>query len=447
MQRPNILYIVVHDIGRHMGCYGVPVETPNLDAFAAQGMRFTNAFTNSVCCSPSRCCAMTGQYAHVSGGIGLAHMGWPLPERVRTVVDHFNDAGYETIHAGMQHERHEHCNRYEVDLQKDGSQHTENGVAEALDYLGKRDRTRPFYLNLGSIQPHSCSWALTEERHGGTVPPETVYLPPWMVDHPGVREKMGQFQAAIRYMDAHVGRLLDGIGQLGHDRDTVVVFTTDHGIHSQDDRAKGTLYDRGAETALLVRLPNGEKAGTTCDHLIQNIDFLPTLLEAAGVTAPENLPGKSFWPVLTGGDYTPHQSIFQERNFHGEVRYHGEEPRSFADFVDRYDPVRAVRTPEWHYIRYFDPGVKPKPPAPWEASGDCESPHGSAACLPRGREPRPKEELYHVRHDRLEFINLADRPELQGTKAELADKLQTWMEQTDDFVLTDNVPARYEKKQ
>ena len=105
--RPNILYFVVHDIGRHMGCYGAPVATPNLDAFAASGVPFTNAFGNSAACSPSRICAMTGLYAHTSGGVGLAHMGWPLADDVLTIVDHLGAAGYETIHSGMQHERDE----------------------------------------------------------------------------------------------------------------------------------------------------------------------------------------------------------------------------------------------------------------------------------------------------------------------------------------------------
>ncbi|MGE5557645.1 MAG: sulfatase-like hydrolase/transferase [Bacillota bacterium] len=71
----NVIYIVCHDLGKHLGCYGVPVESPNLDTFAAEGVKFTSAFCASPCCSPSRGCAMTGKYAHNNGQIGLSHMG------------------------------------------------------------------------------------------------------------------------------------------------------------------------------------------------------------------------------------------------------------------------------------------------------------------------------------------------------------------------------------
>lgn len=442
-RRPNILYFVCHDIGRHMGCYGVPVATPNLDEFAASGVKFTNAFCNSPACTPSRVCAMSGQYAHVSGGIGLAHLGWPMPENVRTIVDYLNDAGYETIHSGMEHDRHPQANHYKVDFEEGWEDfHAENGVNKALDYLAKRDRSRPFYLNIGSQQPHASSWRHTDGLYGEPVAPEDVYIPPYLPDLPGLRRGFGQFQAAIRYMDKHFGRLLEGVKKLGHDRDTIVIFTTDHGIAAP--RSKGTLYDRGVEIALLVRLPEGCQAGAEVRHLIQNIDFVPTLLGAAGVPVPGHLPGKSFWPLLTGGKYTPHQHVFIERNFHGERRIYGGD----KDYVDRYDPVRAVRTPAFHYIRYFDPTVKCRPWLPFEVPpclpGDMQEGRHWEFCVPHPREPRPAEELFHVMHDPQEFVNVAGRPEFRQVQADLKSRLEEWMKSTDDFVLRDEVPHRYE---
>ncbi|MBI5723204.1 MAG: sulfatase [Planctomycetes bacterium] len=442
LQRPNILYFICHDIGRHMGCYGVPVETPNLDAFAAGSVRFANAFCNSAACTPSRVCAMTGQYAHVSGGVGLAHIGWPLAESERTIVDYLKDAGYETIHSGTEHERHPQANRYEVDIQEDWEDsNAEIAVNKALDCLTKRDRSRPFYLNIGTQQPHASSWSHADELYGGSVAPEDVYIPPYLPDRPGLRKGFGQFQAAIRYMDRHFGRLMDGLKRLGHDRDTIVVFTTDHGIAAP--RSKSTLYDRGVEIALLIRLPDGSFAGTEVRHLIQNIDFVPTLLAAAGAPVPGHLPGKSFWPLLNGGPYTPHDHIFIERNFHGERRVWG----NARDYVDRYDPVRAIRTPAFHYIRYFDPTVKCRPWLPFEippgAPGE-EQEHWEF-CIPQPREPRPEEELFHVAQDPQEFVNVAARPEFRQVKADLSRKLDEWMKSTDDFVLRGDVPKRYEQ--
>ncbi|MFW6286426.1 MAG: sulfatase [Candidatus Sumerlaeota bacterium] len=438
-KQPNILYFVCHDLGKHAGCYGARVDTPNIDSFADESVKFTNCFTNSTACSPSRMCAMSGQYAHTSGGVGLAHMGWPLPEDVNTIVDYLNDAGYETIHAGMEHERHPGQNRYQVDMQKHWVHFdTERGVDDALEYLEKRDRSKPFYLNIGSQQPHGSTWGKTDDMYGGPVPPEDVWVPHYLHDTPALRREFGRFQAAIRYMDKHFGRLMDGLKRLGHDEDTIVVFTTDHGIAAP--RSKGTLYDRGIEIALIVRMPGGEKAGSVCDHLVQNIDFTPTLLEATGTALPDVLQGRSFWPCLKGDDYQPHEQIFIERNFHGQNRIHGQK-----GYIDRYDPMRCIRTPEFHYIQRFDPEIKGRPWLPFELVDDptrAKADWEDGAPYPEKR--RPEFELYDLRHDPQEFINVQGRPEYREIEKDLHARLQQWMEETDDHVLRTEVPQRRE---
>jgi len=435
--RRNILYFVCHDLGVHLGCYGARVESPALDAFADESVVFDNAFCNSPCCSPSRACAMTGRYAHTTGAVGLSHLGWPLDLREQTIVDYLNEAGYETILSGVNHERHPRSDRYEVDLPETWEDwHTERAVGNALAHLERRDRSRPFYLNVGSQQPHASSWARTEEMYGGSVPPEDVWVPPYCPDTSLLRRLFGRFQAAIRYMDAQFGRLLEGLERLGYAGNTIVVFTTDHGISAS--RSKGTLYDRGVETALMVSLPDRAGAGTRVPHVIQNIDLTPTLLEAAGVAVPAEVQGRSFWPLLAGRPYTPHEAIFIERNFHGEHAHRG------ADgYVDRYDPVRAVRTPDFHYIRWFRPEIKPRPLLPFEVPGGwAEVGERLDSAWPPSDLPRNSEELYHVAHDPLEFVDVADRPEYRQVKARLAARLEDWMKETDDFALRGKVPRR-----
>jgi len=360
MNTPNILYFIAHDVGRHLGCYGARVASPHLDAFADSAVRFDNAFCNSPACTPSRICAMTGMYAHTTGGVGLAHIGWPLAQDVPTIVDCFNDAGYETIHSGMEHERHPRENHYAVDLEVHwNSYNTQRGVDDALAYLGTRDRSKPFYLNIGSQQPHASTW-----------------------------------------------------------------------------------YERGVETALLVRLPGGRLAGTRADHLVQNIDLAPTLLDAAGVPVPGRMQGRSFWPLLNEAAYTPHDAIFIERNFHGESRVFGRQ----GEFIDRYDPVRAIRTRDFHLIRHFDPQVKCRPWLPFEVDARCVPEADSIEfALPRPREPRQEIELYHTRHDPQEFVNIAGRPEFRAIQHDLDERLSQWMRDTDDFVLRDDVPRRRER--
>lgn len=436
----NFIYLVCHDLGRHLGCYGALVESPNLDAFARSGVKFNRAFCNSPACSPSRCCAMTGKYAHTSGAVGLSHMGWPLSMGQKTVVDHLNSSGYETVHTGFNHERHPGQNRYKLDFETTWDDwQSDNAINQAIAYLGRRRDEkggRPFYLNIGTHEVHASSFTVKYDRvYGGAVPPEKVWIPPYSPDQPPLRSMFGKFQASIKFLDTHFQRLLDAVEELGLSDDTMVIFTTDHGISNM--RSKGTLYDAGVETALIVRPPGGSVKNRTVDHLMQNIDLAPTILDAAGIEIPEDMQGKSFWPLLSGREYSPHKEIFTERNFHGEKP----EGRPDEDYLDLYDPVRAVRTKDFHYIRWFKPELRKRPFMFWECPQMKES-NKFDEIWPDFTQARNAEELYHVALDPCEFRNLADHPEYSGVKAELSSKLEKWMRETGDFATGGIPPGR-----
>lgn len=438
MRPLNIIYIVPHDLGKELGCYGRPIPTPNLDAFAAGGVRFDNAFCNAPCCSPSRGCMYTGQYSHTNGQMGLAHGGFPLEEHVRTIVDYFNDAGYESAHVGYQHERlHAAENRYQVEMFERKRVVVEEAVPMAVEYLESRRRAdRPFYLNVGTIEVHACKWAWPDNPYTrahiyGQAPPEETFVPPYLPDTPAVRAAMGRFQACIRYYDAQMQVLFDAVRRLGYEDNTLVLFTTDHGISGSG--GKGTVYDRGVEVALMLQMPRLIGRGRVVNEVIQNIDIAPTLLEAAGVPVPQAMQGRSFWPLLTGGDYMPHDAIFIERNYHGAAQD--------GHTVD-YDPMRVVRTPQFHYIRNFAD-------APERALRRCdEAEIGRPATgglddpWPDVSLPRPPEELFDVRADPDEFHDRADDAAFADTKAELAAMVERWMQETDDPLLRGPIPMR-----
>ncbi|TVR46743.1 MAG: hypothetical protein EA425_16825 [Puniceicoccaceae bacterium] len=439
-QRPNIIYLVVHDLGRHLGCYGKAVSTPHLDAFAARSLRFDHAFCASPACSPSRMAAMTGLHAHTSGGLGLAHMGWSLRPEIRTLVDAFNDAGYVTAHFGLNHERHAGTNRYQVDGEHDWADwKMSRALDQAIDWLEARPAAAPpFYLNIGTTEVHASGWHRLSEteaaaKYGFPVDAAAVELPAHLPDTPGNRSAMAKFEACIRYMDAQFERLNSTLDRLGLYENSIVVFTTDHGIAG--NRAKGTLFDAGTEIALLMRAPF-VRPGTT-RALVSNLDFAPTLLEAAGLPLPEYLQGRSFLPVLTGEATSVQDAIFTQRNFHGERVSHRE------GFQDHYDPSRSIRTTEWHYIRHYAQRPEPWRPGagrPPEA-GDWGAPLRIAE-LPA--DLRPFEELYHTRDDPHEFRNLADDPGCAEVKRSLASRLLAWQIETDDPALRGEVPVRPE---
>ena len=429
--QPNIIYIICHDLGKHLGCYGAEVYSPNLDRFAEEGVKFTNMFCNAPACSPSRGCGMTGMYSHTNGLMGLVNCGWSMPESTPTIVDYLNDAGYETVHVGLQHERYSvEANRYQIHGDDTFEERlVENAVGNAIKYLeSRKGSTTPFYLNVVTHEVHATIWQNTFMPERLKVYqddyPDKPYIPRYVPDVPALREVMLKFQACIRYFDKQIQRLFDAVERLGYKENTLVIFTTDHGIGNV--RAKGTLYDRGTEIAYMMQMPGTIGSGEVFSDLTQNIDIVPTLLEAAGLEIPSTVQGKSFWKKLIGQDYTPHREIFTERNYHG----------------DTYDPMRSVRTERYHYIKNFAENPK-KEWLPHEVPYMNDTYKWWYVELwPEFTLPRDKEELFDVVNDPDEFINLAYDPAYQEIKAELSRKLDQWMHDTKDPLLEGDIPDK-----
>ncbi|HEX4085305.1 MAG TPA: sulfatase [Chthoniobacteraceae bacterium] len=420
---PNILYVVCHDTGRELGCYGRRIRTPRLDAFAAEGIRLSNMFCSSPACAPSRSCTYSGMPAHLNGQMGVSPSGCALAAHIPTVVDYLNLGGYETAHIGFQHERYRAIeNRYRVEKGAGNLSLAENGVDAAISYLKSRKPTdKPFYLNVATMENHCRMWQnQCDNRRAfyGSTPPEEIDFPEWVPDDPLLRVEFGNFQACIRYFDSQMGRLLDAIDQLGYRENTLVIICTDHG--PSGIRAKGTLYDHGTEIFFLARLPGRIPSGAISDALLQNMDCAPTLLEAAGLPIPGNMHGRSFWPLLNGRDYLPHDCIFMERNYHGE---------------DAQDLMRAVRSRDFLYIRNFSPG------ATWAWTRDECPPliptykHWFTDMWPPETQLRPREELYSVQGDPHQFRNIASLPAFQWARRDLAAKLEDFMRRTGDPAL------------
>jgi arylsulfatase A-like enzyme len=440
----NVLHIITHDTGRMVGPYHPQIRvTPNLDAFARDAVRFDNAFCAAPCCGPSRVCAMTGKISHRTGTLGLGHMGWLLPDAERTLVDDFNDAGYQTVHAGFCHERLYGGMRYAFDGEagvdeswwKCDSRLAVDRVIAWLD--SGRGRGRPFYINLATNETHASHFQgrLTQSRHGGPVDDADVWVPPAWPDVPAARQSFNHWYSSLRYFDFHFGRLMAALDRLGLRDNTLVVYTTDHGIGGI--RGKSQVTELGVETALLLRLPGNAYAGAVHDPLLPNIDIRPTLLDACGIPVPSGLDGRSFWPLVQGGPYTAREEAFVERNFHGERD--DAAPNGHCDF---YDPQRAVRTRDWHYIRHVQAAKKPQAPYAWQIRdfANVEQVELMSPVPPAVR-PRPAEELYYLRGDPWEMNNLAGDPAVDSIRADLAARLDRWMAETNDPALRPGIPA------
>jgi len=404
--RPNILLIIPHDLGTRLGCYGeTSVATPNLDQLASEGVRFENHFCTAPYCSPSRGAIFTGKYPHANGLMGLVNLGWDLPDCNRTLGRELGDAGYETFLFGFQHEVGDAdrlASYFHHVSDRSLSTHCEAVEPLVVDFLENHGQQRelPFYARVGFSEVHRPYDDYEPEA------PDDVVVPPYMADTPGAREDLARFHVCIRKMDAAVGGILDALERSGLAENTLVVFTTDHGIAFP--RAKGTLYDPGIRTALLMRWPGHLTAGESVNDLVGNVDLMPSLLSIAGAGMPAGIQGRSFIDQLTGGVCQQRDYVFAEENtVPGDTR-------------------RCVRTRRYKYIENYYAGPQLILPTDIESStsrrdmGD-----GHLA-------PRQAVELYDLETDPHEFCNLSGSAQLAETERELARLLQQVQEETRD---------------
>lgn len=393
----DVVVMTTHDIGRHLRCYGrTSVVSPNLDALAAQGARFAQAFATSPQCSPSRASLASGRYPHNNGVMGLAHRGfdWELtsPHAAAILAAH----GFATHLFGGQHVT-QHPERLGFDRLHEAH------AIEAV--LATTEANRRLYVEINFEETH-------RPYPPASTPPPGLEIPGYLPPGPESIEEMTAVQATIQQMDAAVGRVMATLDKAGRSENAFVVFTTDHGLAMP--RAKCTLYDPGLEVALIASWPDGGIGrGAVPEQLISNIDVLPTLLEAAGVAIPAGVQGRSFLPVLRGEKYEPREWIFGEKTFHSY-----------------YDPMRCVRTRSHKYIRNFETGFAVEVPADIQQGPIFRANPG------RYSADRPSvAELYDLEQDPLELHNVAGDPAFAEIERELSNRLGMWMSETADPLL------------
>ncbi len=351
---PNIVFILTDDLGYgDLGCYGqTKIKTPSLDRMAAEGMRFTQFYTGSTVCAPSRCVLMTGLntgHCYIRGNALLA-----LRPQDVTVAEMLHGAGYATAligkwglgeagssgvptrqgfdyFFGYLNQLHAH-NYYPAFLWRGEERVPLKNVvpagmrgefgqgwatkrveyshdlfaAEALAWV-KKQRSQPFFLYLALTIPHANNEGMRATQNGQEVPELGCYKDR---DWP---EPSKSYAAMVTRMDADVGRLFALLKRLGLDDNTLVLFASDNGPQKEGGNPptffassgplrgiKRDLYDGGIRTPLIARWPTHIPAGVVSDHVGYFGDFFATAADLAGVPAPAGLDSISFLPTLTG---------------------------------------------------------------------------------------------------------------------------------------------------
>ncbi|WP_165071689.1 arylsulfatase [Paludisphaera rhizosphaerae] len=344
--KPNVLYIMADDLGYgDLGCYGQKlIKTPNIDALAAQGTRYLQAYAGSTVCAPSRSALMTGKHtghAPIRGNQEVKPEGQvPMPADTFTMAHLFKRAGYTTGLIGKwglgypgsvstpdkmgfddfygyncQAKAHEYYPEY---LWKNDQKVMLNGkayshdlmAAEALDFV-RRNRDRPFFLDLSLTIPH----AKLQVPDLGPYANES-----WPDD-------LKRLAAMITRMDSDVGRLMVLLDELKIADRTLVFFVSDNGAAYNDQLfqhsgalrgRKRDMYEGGVRTPAILRWPGHVKAGAVSEQVWTFWDLLPTFADLIGVPAPSGLDGVSVLPAFVEGRKIEHPPLyfeFHERGF------------------------------------------------------------------------------------------------------------------------------------
>jgi N-sulfoglucosamine sulfohydrolase len=429
-RRPNILIIHSHDLGQYLNCYGVKtVQTPNLDAFAGTGIRFENSFCVAPSCSPSRASLFTGRYPHSNGVMGLCHasFAWDLHESEIHLAEILGEAGYLTAAVGVVHETRsgpERCGYQRYDPASRAVEATDVAINILNNF--QNDRNTPFFLSVGFIEPHRLPDPDSNppNEHGFTpayiLPDQSagIQVPGYLRDTPGTRQELAELQGAVRHVDEQFGRIVRELDRLNLADETLVIFTTDHGVAMP--RAKCSLYDPGVEVALLMRFPRpGWYGGIIYRELISNIDILPSILDLLGLPIQNNVQGRSFTRLLDHQTYEPRQEIFTEMTYH-----------------DYYDPRRSIRTQGYKLIVNFSSAAFFMDPSQsWRPRSDTVSPANRAVSY------HPDVELYDLQNDPWEIFDLSSNPETKGIKDDLLHRLCSFMVETEDPLLAGAVTS------
>lgn len=409
---PNIVLLTCHDLGRHLGAYGVPsVHTPNIDRLAANGVLFERAFSTSSGCSPSRASIATGRYPHNNGVLGLTHspFNWSLNPDERHIAALLGGAGFETALLGFQHvSTDESCLGFDHCF-TEGSALSQK-VCPAVDSCLRDRRTdRPLYMEINLEEPHrpyDQGGAKPDERRG-------VFIPRYLPQTEQARAELASMQGAIRGADSAIGRIVMSLDRAGLLESSLLILLADHGLAMP--RAKCTLYDAGLEVACIFHWPAARfMAGSRISRMVSHVDIAPTILEAMGIDIPSRVQGQSFLPVLHGSAQAARTEIFAEKTYHSY-----------------YDPMRAIRTDRYKLIVNFESAFAVEVPGDVEAGAifraDPLRYHGAQ---------HPPVELYDLCDDPPEEENLAGLAGLSDVEADLSNRLGGWMRETNDPLLS-----------
>ncbi len=417
--KPNIVVFIGDDHSvLDSQVYGTrEIRTPNMQRVADAGMTFTHAFVASPSCAPSRAALLTGLMPSRNGA--EANHSKPRPD-VKKLPAHLQELGYEVVAFGKV-SHYKHTKDYGFDYFAHDAFHEHAAIPAALKWLRERKADKPLCMFVGSNWPH-VPWPEKTKNA------EAVSLPTTQVPTPETQHARSLYHAAVARMDDELGRVYD-VARDVLGTNMLFIHTSDHG--AQFPFAKWNCYDAGIRVSLLVAWPGVITPLRRTDAMVSWVDLLPTLIEAAGGTSPDDIDGCSFLPVLRGETSTHRDRIFATHSSDGNMNVY---------------PIRAIRTTDWKFILNLHPefsfhshvDLAPRDDKPgywggyWSSWTNAAKTNAYAAATVERYHQRPAEELYDLRNDPFETNNLAADPQHARRATSLRSELEAWMRSQGD---------------
>ncbi len=448
--RPNILFCIADDWGRHAGAYGDPVvKTPTFDRLAREGVLFNHAYVSSPSCTPSRGAILTGQYHwRLEAGANL----WCIfPDKFASYPELLAKHGYEvgthgkawgpgrteTANRPIAGERYKSFDEFLSQRERA----TPANKANEENGAGKQ----PFCFWLGSSDPHR-DYVLDSGAKSGMAL-DKIKLPACFPDNATTRGDVADYFFEVQRFDKLVGEAVAALEKAGELENTIIVVTSDHGMPFP--RGKGNLYDTGVRVPLAIRWGQGiPKPGRTVDDFVSLCDLAPTFLELAAVPAPRDMTGRSLAIVLTSG-LAGQVDAGRLQVYFGKERH---VPCQETPDLGGY-PCRGLRTHDYLYIRNFSPERWPNGTPDWRNAtirgiwlGDCDN-GPTKTYLVEHRErsdedrrlyelsfgKRPAEELYDLQRDPEQLVNVAADAGYAEVQKRMAEQLTSELKATGDL--------------
>ncbi|SDS64314.1 sulfatase [Gramella sp. MAR_2010_147] len=465
--RPNILFAISDDQSfPHASIYGEEwINTPAFDRVAREGVLFTNAFSASPGCSPSRAAILTGMNPWQLEQAGTHDSEFPTEYTV--FPDILEKMGYKVGYTGKGwgpgnweasgRKRNPAGDLYNDRYTKPLLEHvsTTDYAGNFDAFLAERDQDRPFYFWYGSREPHRRFETGSGLESGRRL--DEVKIPAFLPDSPEVRSDLLDYALEIEYFDQHLATMIAKLEEIGELENTIIVVTSDNGMSFPS--AKANAYEYGTHVPLAIRWGNRVKGGRTLEDLVSLIDLAPTFLEAAagshsaGILKEYAMEGKSLISTLKNKN--------QEEEGAREAVFTSRERHSSSRWNNLTYPQRSIRTDDYLYIRNFKPERWPAgAPQKVGSDGKLEPMHGAYhdidACptfdfmvehrndpdvkplFEKAVSKRPAEELFNIKNDPYCLVNLADDPKSQKMLVELRTALGGYLMQTNDPRVTGN---------